>query len=179
MSSGCISSAADVNQKARADEFVVLLVIAQDVADILAKKTLDAFPEFLHAIDVVLRHPPGAIGASGGARLEFLDLFLHPKIPRNIGDQILHERERLHRLDRDRLVERQIAQPRHAHQLRHAVDFRGTGAAFARFAVPAAGQVVRLLRLDVVNGIEHDHAFGNFRRVILETRRPSRRRARC
>ena len=117
VSSGCISSAADVDQKTRPDKFLVLVMIAQDVADILAKKTLDALAEFLHAIDVLLRHAPGAVGRVGRARLEFLDLLFHPEIPRDIGDQILHERKGLHRLDRDRLVQRQIAQARHAHEL--------------------------------------------------------------
>src|SRR4029453_16168300 len=44
----------DMNQKARADKFFVHPVIAQNVADILAQKTFDAFPEFLHTIDVLL-----------------------------------------------------------------------------------------------------------------------------
>src|SRR6266404_7792135 len=35
-----------VNEKARADEFVVLAMVAQDVADVLAKEALDTFPEF-------------------------------------------------------------------------------------------------------------------------------------
>ena len=59
----------DVNKKARPDELVVLVMIAQHMADILAKKTLDAFPEFLDAIDVLLlpsarshpAHPAGAV----------------------------------------------------------------------------------------------------------------------
>ena len=43
-----------INQKARADEFLVLVMVAQNVADILAEKTFDALAEFLHAIDVFL-----------------------------------------------------------------------------------------------------------------------------
>ena len=69
----------------------------------------------------------------------------------------------------DRFFERQIAQSRHAHQFRHAVDFRRTRAAFARFAVPAAGEVVRLRRLNVIHRIEHDHSLGNAGRVIAES----------
>ena len=42
-----------VDEEARADELVVLVVIAQDVADVLAQEALDALAEFLHAIDVV------------------------------------------------------------------------------------------------------------------------------
>jgi len=51
-----------VNQKARPDKFVVHLMVAQHVANILAEKTFDAFPEFLNPIDVGLLHPPCAIG---------------------------------------------------------------------------------------------------------------------
>src|SRR5205085_4589754 len=47
-----------MNQKARSDELVVHLVIAQNMANVLAKKTFDALPEFLDAIDVGLLHPP-------------------------------------------------------------------------------------------------------------------------
>ena len=70
-----------VNEETRADKFIVHLVIAQDVANILAKKTFDAFPELLYAIDVLLLHPPRSIGRVRRAWLEFLDLLLCPKIP--------------------------------------------------------------------------------------------------
>ncbi len=43
-----------VDQKARPDKAVVQTMIAQDVADILAEKTFDAFAEFLDAVDVLL-----------------------------------------------------------------------------------------------------------------------------
>ena len=75
-----------VNKKARADKFVVHVVIAQDVANILAKKTFNAFSKFLHAIDVLLLHPPGSICRVGRARLELLDAFFDGKIPRDIRD---------------------------------------------------------------------------------------------
>ena len=42
-----------INQETRPDELIVHVVIAQDVANILAKKALDAFPKFLDAIDVL------------------------------------------------------------------------------------------------------------------------------
>jgi hypothetical protein len=64
-----------INQKARPDESIVHPMIAQHVADILAKKTLDAFPEFLHPIDVLVLHPPGAVPGIRRARLKLLDLF--------------------------------------------------------------------------------------------------------
>ena len=77
-----------VNQKARPDEFVVLPVIAQDVADVLAEEALDALAELLDAIDVGLRHAPGAVRRVGRARLERPDFFLHAEIPRNVGDEV-------------------------------------------------------------------------------------------
>ena len=52
-----------------------------------------------------------------------------------------------------------MREARHAHELGHAVDFGGTGAALSGFAVPANGEVGSLLRLDAVHGVEDDHAF--------------------
>ena len=82
-----------INEKARADEFLVLVMVAQDVADVLAEKTFDALAEFLHAVDVLLLHPPGAVRRVGRARLEFLDFLLDAEIPRNVGHQVADARE--------------------------------------------------------------------------------------
>ena len=49
-----------------------------------------------------------------------------------------------------------------------AVDFRRARAALAGLAVPAAGEIGRLLRLDRVHGVEHDHALADLGRVLLE-----------
>src|SRR5262249_18452728 len=100
---------ADVNQKPRPDEFVMHLVVAQDVADILAKKTFDALSKLLDPIDVRLLHPPGAVAGVRWSRLERFDSFLHLEIPRHIGDQIFDHRERPHWFNRDRFLSRQIA----------------------------------------------------------------------
>ena len=97
----------DVDQEARADELVVLVVVAQHVADVLAQEALDALAELLHAVDVLLLHAPGAVRRVGRARLERLDLLLDLEVPRHVGHQVADRRERLHRLDRDRLVGRQ------------------------------------------------------------------------
>ncbi len=59
-----------VDEEPRADELVVLVVVAQHVADVLAQEALDALAEFLHAVDVFLLHPPGAVGCVGLPRLE-------------------------------------------------------------------------------------------------------------
>src|SRR5947209_14673634 len=94
-------------KKARADEFGVLAMIAEDVTNILAKVALDAFAKFLNAVNVLLRHAPGAVGRIRCTRFEWLDLFLDLKIPGNVGDQIFERRESLHGLDGYGLIERQ------------------------------------------------------------------------
>ena len=71
----------DMNEKTRTDKFIMHLVVAQNVADVLTKITLDAFPEFLHTIDILLLHSPSTVRRVGCPRLEWFDLFLHPKIP--------------------------------------------------------------------------------------------------
>src|SRR5205823_1437750 len=95
-----------VYEESWTDEFRVLAMIAEDVTDILAKVALNAFAEFLNAIDVLLGHAPGAVGRIGRSRFERLDLFLHVKIPGNICHQVLERWKSLHRLNSDRLVER-------------------------------------------------------------------------
>src|SRR5690606_37725968 len=49
-----------------------------------------------------------------------------------------------------------------------AVDLRRAGSALAGLAVPTARQIGSLLRLDPVDRIEHDHAFGHLGPVVLE-----------
>ena len=50
----------------------------------------------------------------------------------------------------------------------HSVDFRRTRTAFARFAIPATGEVVGLRRLNVMDCIEHDHSFRDAGGVIAK-----------
>ena len=61
-----------VDQEPRADELVVQIVIAQNVAHVLAQETFDALAEFLRPVDVGLLHAPGSIGGVRLARLELL-----------------------------------------------------------------------------------------------------------
>src|SRR5262249_23488316 len=156
------------DEETRTDEFFVLPVFPQDVADVLAKETLDAFAELLHAFHVLLLHTPCAVLGIGTARTELADRLLHAEVPGDIGHQIADRRERVHRLEDDRHIEIDIAQPGHAHQFRHAVDFRRAGAAFSGLAVPAHGEIGRLLRLDAVHGIKHHHALIHLGLVIDE-----------
>ena len=48
-------------------EAVLLVVIAEDVTHVLAEEALDALPELLDAIDVLLLHPPVPSASSGAA----------------------------------------------------------------------------------------------------------------
>src|SRR5262249_9299330 len=114
-----------VDQEPRSDEIVVPPMLPEYVADILAEETLDALPEFLNPVDIGLIHPPSSIRSIGGAWLERVDARLDPKVPGDVGDEVLDRRERPHRLYRNRLVERQLAEPRHAHKARIPVHLGG------------------------------------------------------
>jgi len=83
----------------------VQVMIAQDVANILAEEAFDTLAKLLRAIDVGLLHPPRTVGGIRLARRKFRDLLLHAVIPTDVGDQILHMREGLHGLDSDGLAE--------------------------------------------------------------------------
>src|SRR2546425_4422472 len=51
----------DVHEESRPHELLVLVVVAKDVANVLAEETLDALPELLDAVDVLLLHAPGSV----------------------------------------------------------------------------------------------------------------------
>ena len=54
----------EADEEARAEEvLLVLRVVADDVADVLAEEALDALAELLPALDVLLLHPVVAVGA--------------------------------------------------------------------------------------------------------------------
>src|SRR5260221_7228659 len=86
--------------KTRPGKLFVFIVLAQNVADVLAKKALNALPEFLNTVNVFLLHSP--ISASFG--LESRDLLVDLVIPGNVRDQVFDDRERLHRQNSDGLV---------------------------------------------------------------------------
>ena len=131
------------------------------------KEALDALAEFLHPVDFVLLHPPRPVGPLR-LRLEGRNLLVHAVIERHVGDEVADDGKCLDRLNGDDFAGLKRVHPRHAHQLRMAVDLRRATAALARFAVPAAGEIRRLFGLDLVHDIEHHHAFLNLHRVIHE-----------
>src|SRR5688500_14151980 len=163
----------DIRQEPRTDEGIMLCMIPQNMTHVLAEVALDALPEFLHTIDVHLGHAPRSVSRVRRARRELRDLLLYLEVPRDVGHQVAHQWKRAHRLYRYRLGQIEVVQPRHAHQLRHAVHFSGARSAFAGLAVPAHREVVRAFRLYLMDGVEHDHAFGDCRRIALEL--PARR----
>ena len=157
-----------VDQEARADELLVHVVVAQDVADVLAQEALDALAELLHAVDVGLLHAPGAVGASGLRGLNCLIFFLTRKFQEtSVTRSLISGKVCIGSTVTGWSSGRSI-QPRHAHQRGHAVDLGRARAALAGLAVPAHGEVVGLLGLDLVHGVEHHHALGDLGLVVLE-----------
>ena len=85
---------------ARAVEDVLAVMVAQDVAHVLAQETLDALAELLYAVHVYLLHDerPGGICS----RCERRDPGRHPVVPRNVRHQVFDERESLYGVNSDR-----------------------------------------------------------------------------
>jgi hypothetical protein len=135
---------------------------------ILTQEAFDTLSEFLYAVNIVLIDPPCAVGRIRRAGFEFLDALFDPVIHRYVGNQIFDGGKGSHGLYGDGLSGRKIAHTRHAHELGFSVDLGRTRAAFSRFAIPAHSQIVSALRLDLVNGIQDDHAFGNIGLVLAE-----------
>src|SRR6266550_4125991 len=114
----------NANKEARAAKLLLLVVIAQNVTDILAKKTFNAFTELLHSIDLTLIHLPLDVRA----RSKRWDLSIDFIIPRHVRDQVLDYGKRFHRLKRNRLVQRQSIHASLASQTGPAVHFCRTRA---------------------------------------------------
>lgn len=157
-----------VHQEARSNEFVFLVMVTDDVADILAQEAFNALAELLHAVNVLLVHGPGAISIVRLARLKRLDGLLDTEVPTDVRDQVANEWERTHGFHSDHLVRWQRVHARHAHQAWFAVDFRRARAALAGLAVPAARQVGRLLCLNAVHAVKEHHALGDIHGVLNE-----------
>src|SRR5215469_11300905 len=157
-----------MNEKSWTNELFLHVMITQDVANVLAEIALDALAKFLHSFDILLGDAPRAILSVGRPRLELRDALFHLVVPRDVGDQVFYMRKCLHRFDGNRLIECEGIQPRHAHQFRHSIYFGGAGAAPSRLAIPTNGEITRLLRLNLMNDVEHHHAGRNFSGVIAE-----------
>ncbi len=155
-----------VNQESRPDEFVVLCMIAQHMAHVLTQVALDTFAKLLNAVNIRLLHSPCAVRCVRLSGLELLDPFLDLVIPRDVGDQILDGRKGTYRLYRHGLRDIDRVEPRHAHQLWHAVDLSRARTALARLTVPPAREIRRRLGLYLMHGIEHDHTLRHLSLIV-------------
>jgi hypothetical protein len=154
--------AGGANEKARATEGIVFGVIAENVADVLAEKTFDALAKFLNAIYVALVHFPFDIFS----RLEGGDFAIDLVVPGDVGDEVFDDGKGLERRDGDGILERERVHTRFTGEAGTAVDFGGAGATFGGFAIPANGEIGRLMRLDGVERVENDHAGGERNLVV-------------
>src|SRR5690242_3481349 len=158
----------DLDEKPGAGELLlVLLVVADDVADVLAQEALDALVELLPAIDIFLHHSVLAVRVRRlePQRRDLLGLLV---VVGDVGDEVTDQGKGPDGRDRDRLVLLEDVHPGHAHEPGLAVDLRAARAALAGLAVPAAREVVGLGGLDPVNEVEHHHALAGLDPVFLE-----------
>src|SRR5439155_15485018 len=146
------------DQESRTQERVPRLMVAQNVADVLAQEALDALAKLLDPFDVLLLPAPGLLGGVLRGR-ERRDPAVHLVVPGHVGHQVAHEREGAHRLNLDRNVLRQIAEPRLAGERGTAVHLRAAGPALGGLAVPSDREVWRTVRLDPMQCVEDDHPF--------------------
>src|ERR1700729_673996 len=136
---------------------LVLRVVTDHVADVLAQEALDALAELLRPLHVHLLHPELA-QPDRGVRRERRDLPGLRVVERDVGHQIPDHREGPDRGDRDGLVRLEQRHAGHAGQPRAAVDLHRAGAALAGLAVPPDGQIARLGGLQPVQHVENDLA---------------------
>ena len=169
-----MSSSASADEEPRAGERrLVLLVVADDVADVLAQEALDALAELLRPLDVDLLPSGTRRAARSGRRRERRDLAGLLVVERHVGDQVPDHREGPHRRDGDRLVLGERRHPGHAQQPRPAVDLGAARAALAGLAVPAHREVAGLGGLQPVDDVEDDLALVDLDGVVAAGRRRS------
>ena len=132
------------------------LVVAQDVADVLAQEALDALAEFLDPLDVLLLPAPLLLGHVG-RRLERRDGAIDLVVPGDVGHEVPDVREGAHRLDGDRLAGLEVREARLAGEPRPAVDLGAARPALGGLAVPADREIRGLVGLDPVQRVEDDH----------------------
>src|SRR5215510_5422183 len=158
----------DAHEEAGSGEAtLVLRMITDDVAHVLAEEALDALAELLAPLHVFLLHPSRPVRLLG-PRLEGRHLLGPVEIEGDVGGEVAIQRKGLDGRHRYLLARIEGVHPGHAHEARLAVDLRAARAALARLAVPAAGEIPRLRRLDGVDHVEDDHALLHGHAVFLE-----------
>src|SRR5207247_945880 len=85
------------------------------------------------------------------------NLLVDHVVPRDIGNQIFDHRKCMHRFDGYRRIHRQSVEAGLAGKPGPTINLGRARATFACFAVPADGEIRRLMRLNVVQSIEHYH----------------------
>ena len=151
---------------ARANELLVYLMIAQDVADVLAQKALDALAEFLDAVDIVLLQSVQVPSEHRASRLNGLMCFLTREFDRHVGNES-GSAERPASAPGEGRIRVTFVQPRHAHEARLAVDLAEQEPHLPALQFQRHRQVVGLRRLDLMDGVEDDHA-GRDRRGVID-----------
>src|SRR5260370_10365298 len=106
------------DEEARSAKLLLFAVLAQNMADVLAEKALNALAKLLHAVHIPLVHLP----FDARLRLEWRDLLIHFKIPRDVSHQILDDGECFHRKDGDGLIQRKGVHARLAGEPRTSID---------------------------------------------------------
>src|SRR5262249_12058258 len=123
----------------------------------------DAFAKFLNAVDVALIHFPFNIFA----RLESGNFFVDLVVRGDIGYEILDHGKGFERRNSDGRVEREGVHSRFAGEARAAVHFGGTRTTLGGFAIPADGEVGRLMSLNGMERVQNDHA-GSERNFVVD-----------
>src|SRR5271170_6316435 len=82
-------------------ELLLLIVVAQDMADILAEEAFNALAKLLNTIHIPLIHLP----LDAGTRTERWDFFIDSEVPGNVSNEIFDHRESFHREDCDGLIQ--------------------------------------------------------------------------
>jgi hypothetical protein len=141
------------NEETRTAKLFLLVMVAQDMANILTEKTFDTLAKLLDAIDVALVHLPFDVWA----RAEWRNLSVDLVVPGYVGYQISDDWKTLHRLDSNGFIYWQSIHAGLARQSGTAIDFCRTRAALACFAVPPDRKVRRQVSLNVMKRIEHNH----------------------
>src|SRR5262249_38274602 len=90
------------------------------------------------------------------------------EVPGDVGHEVAHRRERLQRLEHDRHVEGEIAEPGHAHEGRDAPYLRPAPTPPSRPAGSARAHGPGPLGPDAGHRVEDDHAAPDLGRVVLE-----------
>jgi len=112
----------DSNEETRAGELFLLVVLAKNVTNVLAKKAFDALAKLLDAVHIQLRDFP----FHSLPRFKGRDFAVDTIVPGNVGDKVFNEGEGPHRKDRNGLVLWEIIHTRFAGQARPSVNFGGT-----------------------------------------------------